>query len=198
MSDAVAMPSEADRAIEEREFGFWLFLMSDAIIFALLFATYAVMVQGHWATAAPAQMFDLKRTAIETAVLLLSSLSFGMASVATAARRRNVTVLWLAVTAWLGARFIMMEIEDFQALIAQNAGPQANGYLSAYFTLIGTHGLHVTIGIFGIIIMTVQLLIRGLQPLVISRLARLGLFWHFLDIVWIGIYSVVLLPGMFR
>jgi cytochrome o ubiquinol oxidase subunit 3 len=198
MSDTSAMPSEAERAIEEREFGFWLFLMSDAIIFALLFATYAVMAQGHWAAAAPAQMFDLKRTAAETAVLLLSSLSFGMASVAITARRRDIAVLWLVVTALLGARFVMMEIEDFQALIAQGAGPQANGYLSAYFTLIGTHGLHVTIGIVGIVIMTVQLLMRGLQPLVISRVARLGLFWHFLDIVWIGIYSVVLLPGMLR
>jgi cytochrome o ubiquinol oxidase subunit III len=198
MSDAAAMPTEANRAIEEREFGFWLFLMSDAIIFALLFATYAVMAQGHWDTTAPAQMFDFKRTAIETAVLLLSSLAFGMASVATLARRRDIAVLWLIVTALLGARFVMMEVEDFQALIAQGAGPQANGYLSAYFTLIGTHGLHVTIGIIGILVMTMQLVTRGLKPLVVSRLTRLGLFWHFLDIVWIGIYSVVLLPGMLR
>jgi len=198
MSEASAMPSEGKGEIEQREFGFWLFLMSDAIIFALLFATYAVMAQGHWAAQAPEEMFDLKRTAIETAVLLLSSLSFGMASVAIAARRRDVAILWLVVTALLGARFVMMEVEDFQALIAQGAGPQANGYLSAYFTLIGTHGLHVTIGIIGILIMTVQLLMRGLAPMVVSRVARLGLFWHFLDIVWIGIYSVVLLPGMLR
>ncbi|MBL8894548.1 MAG: cytochrome c oxidase subunit 3 [Rhizobiales bacterium] len=198
MSTASAMPSEADRSIEERAFGFWLFLMSDAIIFALLFATYAVMAQGHWAAAAPAQMFDLKRTAIETAVLLLSSLSLGMASVAIAARRRDIAILWLIVTALLGARFVMMEVEDFRTLITQGAGPQVNGYLSAYFTLIGTHGLHVTIGLVGIAVMMAQLLLRGLQPLVISRLARLGLFWHFLDIVWIGIYSVVLLPGMLR
>lgn len=198
MSEMSAMPSEADRAIEERAFGFWLFLMSDAIIFALLFATYAVMAQGHWAAQAPPEMFDLKRTAIETGVLLLSSLSFGMASVAIAARRRDIAVLWLIVTALLGARFVMMEVEDFQALIAQGVSPQANGYLSAYFTLIGTHGLHVTVGIVGIVVMLVQLVMRGLQPLVVSRIARLGLFWHFLDIVWIGIYSVVLLPGMLR
>jgi cytochrome o ubiquinol oxidase subunit 3 len=198
MSEVSAMQPEADREIEQREFGFWLFLMSDAIIFALLFATYAVMAQGHWAAQAPANMFDLERTAIETAVLLLSSLSFGMASVAIGARRRDVAILWLIVTALLGARFVMMEVEDFQALIAQGAGPEVNGYLSAYFTLIGTHGLHVTVGIVGIVIMLVQLLLRGLQPLVVSRIARLGLFWHFLDIVWIGIYSVVLLPGMLR
>lgn len=198
MSAASAMPSEVDRSIEERAFGFWLFLMSDAIIFALLFATYAIMAQGHWASAVPTQMFDLKRTAIETAVLLLSSLSFGMASVTIAARRRDVAIFWLIVTALLGARFVMMEVEDFRTLITQGAGPQVNGYLSAYFTLIGTHGLHVTIGLVGIVVMMAQLLMRGLQPLVISRLARLGLFWHFLDIVWIGIYSVVLLPGMLR
>lgn len=198
MSEVSVLPSEAEREIETREFGFWLFLMSDAIIFALLFATYAVMAQGHWAAQAPADMFDLKRTAIETAVLLLSSLSFGMASVAIAARRRDVAILWLIVTALLGARFVMMEIEDFQALIAQGAGPQVSGYLSAYFTLIGTHGLHVTIGIISILIMIVQLLVRGLAPMVVSRIARLGLFWHFLDIVWIGIYSIVLLPGMLR
>jgi cytochrome o ubiquinol oxidase subunit 3 len=188
--------SETAQAVEEREFGFWLFLMSDAVIFALLFATYAVMSQGHWASAGPPQMFDLTRTAIETTVLLLSSLSFGMASVAIAARRRDIAVLWLIVTALLGGRFVMMEIEDFQALIAQGAGPQVNGYFSAYFTLIGTHGLHVTMGLVGIVVMTVQLLMRGLAPLVISRLARLGLFWHFLDIVWIGIYSILLLPRM--
>ena len=190
--------SESAQSIEEREFGFWLFLMSDAIIFALLFGTYAIMAQGHWASAVPTQMFDLERTAIETAVLLLSSLSFGMASVTIAARRRDVAILWLIVTTLLGARFVMMEVEDFRTLITQGAGPQVNGYLSAYFTLIGTHGLHVTIGIIGILIMTVQLLMSGLQPLVNSRLTRLGLFWHFLDIVWIGIYSVVLLPGMLR
>jgi cytochrome o ubiquinol oxidase subunit 3 len=198
MSEVPAMPSKTEGEIAQREFGFWLFLMSDAIIFALLFATYAVMAQGHWAAQAPANMFDLERTAIETAVLLLSSLSFGMASVAIAARRRDVAVLWLIVTALLGARFVMMEVEDFRALIAQGAGPQVNGYLSAYFTLIGTHGLHVTVGVVGIVIMLVQLLLRGLQQLVVSRIARLGLFWHFLDIVWIGIYSVVLLPGMLR
>ena len=121
-----------------------------------------------------------------------------MASVAIAARRRDIAVLWLIVTALLGARFVMMEIEDFHALVAQGMGPQVNGYLSAYFTLIGTHGLHVTIGLIGIVILTAQLLTRGLAPLVVSRLTRLGMFWHFLDIVWIGIYSIVLLPGMLR
>lgn len=190
--------SETVRAIEEREFGFWLFLMSDAIIFALLFATYAVMSQGHWGAQTPPHMFDLKRSAVETAVLLLSSLTFGMASVAIAVRRRDIAVLWLIVTALLGARFVMMEIEDFHALVAQGGGPQVNGYLSAYFTLIGTHGLHVTIGLVGIVILTAQLLMHGLAPLVVSRLTRLGMFWHFLDIVWIGIYSIVLLPGMLR
>jgi len=198
MSEVSIPPSEADQAIEEREFGFWLFLMSDAIIFALLFATYAVMSLGPSAAMAPSQLFDFNRVAIETAVLLLSSLTFGMASVAMAARRRDIAVLWLIVTALLGFRFVMMEVEDFQALIAQGAGPEVNGYLSAYFTLIGTHGLHVSIGLIGIVIMTIQLMLRGLLPIVISRLTRLGLFWHFLDIVWIGIYSMVFLPGMLR
>jgi len=198
MSEVSIMSSEADQAIEEREFGFWLFLMSDAIIFALLFATYAVMSLGPLAAMAPSQLFDFNRVAIETAVLLLSSLTFGMASVAMAARRRDIAVLWLIVTALLGFRFVMMEVEDFSALIAQGSGPEVNGYLSAYFTLIGTHGLHVSIGLIGIVIMTVQLVLRGLVPIVISRLTRLGLFWHFLDIVWIGIYSIVFLPGMLR
>ena len=176
MSEVSAMPSETAQVLEEREFGFWLFLMSDAIIFALLFATYAVMAQGHWATQAPSNLFDLKRTAIETVVLLLSSLTFGLASVAIAARRRDIAVLWLIVTALLGFRFVMMEAGDFQALIAQGAGPQVNGYLSAYFTLIGTHGLHVSLGLVWIVILTIQLLLRGLVPMTISRLARLGLF----------------------
>jgi cytochrome o ubiquinol oxidase subunit 3 len=146
----------------------------------------------------PLVLFDFNRVAIETAVLLLSSLTFGMASVAIVVKRRDIAVLWLIVTALLGFRFVMMEVEDFQALIAQGAGPHVNGYLSAYFTLIGTHGLHVSLGLVWIVILTIQLLLRGLVPMTVSRLARLGLFWHFLDIVWIGIYSIVFLPGMLR
>jgi cytochrome o ubiquinol oxidase subunit 3 len=189
----VPVPAEK---YEEKAFGFWLYLMSDAAIFALLFATYVVMLGNIAGGPTGKELFSLERAAGETALLLLSSTTFGFASVALAVGDRSRVLLWLVVTVALGAGFVFLEYGEFSGLIAKGAGPDRSGFLSGFFTLVGTHGLHVSIGILWILVMIDQVLVKGLTTPVISRLARLGLFWHFLDIIWVAIFSVVYLPGV--
>ncbi|MEM5582406.1 cytochrome o ubiquinol oxidase subunit III [Roseibium sp. AS2] len=196
MSVATVLEEEETRSLEAREFGFWVYLMTDAIIFALLFATYVVLSKNSAAGPTSNELFDLRHTAVETALLLLSSLTFGMATIAMTAGRAGRVVLWLIVTLALGLGFLVMELLEFHGMIAKGGGPEVSGFLSAFFTLVGTHGLHVAFGALGIVVMTGQVLIKGLTLPVRSRLIRLGLFWHFLDIVWIGIFSVIYLPGV--
>jgi cytochrome o ubiquinol oxidase subunit 3 len=187
---------EGAEAFEQRAFGFWLYLMSDAIIFALLFATYAVMV-GNTAGGPNGQaLFSLSHAFGETMMLLVSSITFGFATAAMVAGKRTALIRWLLVTFVLGVIFVGMEISEFSGMVEVGAGPDRSGFLSAFFTLVGTHGLHVSAGLIWILVMTGQVLLKGLTPPVVSRLLRLGLFWHFLDIVWIGIFSVVYLPGV--
>jgi cytochrome o ubiquinol oxidase subunit 3 len=199
MTGLVAEPPRAgaaDDVYEEKEFGFWLYLMSDAIIFALLFATYVVMAPNNAGGPTGASLFNLGRTFTETMLLLCSSITFGFATVAVRLGNQRVALRWLAVTFLLGAGFVALEISEFTGMYAQGAGPQRSGFLSAFFTLVGTHGLHVSMGLTWIVILSIQLLMKGLTVPVASRLFRLGLFWHFLDIVWIGIFSIVYLPGI--
>jgi len=188
-------PQDAQK-YEEKEFGFWLYLMSDAIIFALLFATYLVMVGNAAGGPTGKELFSLERAAGETALLLLSSTTFGLAAVALSSADRAKVLLWLAITFALGAGFIFLEIGEFRGMIDQGAGPDRSGFLSAFFTLVGTHGLHVSVGLSWIAVMIGQVLFKGLTVPVASRLMRLGLFWHFLDIIWVVIFSVVYLPGL--
>jgi cytochrome o ubiquinol oxidase subunit 3 len=183
-------------AHDEKAFGFWIYLMSDAIIFALLFATYVVMAPNHAGGPTGQTLFNLGRTFAETMLLLCSSITFGFATVAVRLGRPPAVLGWLAVTFVLGAGFLALELSEFTGMYAQGAGPQRSGFLSAFFALVGTHGLHVGMGLIWILILSIQLLARGLSEPVASRLFRLGLFWHFLDIVWIGIFSIVYLPGV--
>ena len=192
---AEARAPEVD-VYEEKAFGFWLYLMSDAVIFALLFATYVVMAPNHAGGPTGKDLFVLSRTFAETMLLLTSTLTFGLASVAVRLGRLPQVLGWLAVTFALGAAFLTLELGEFTGMYAQGAGPQRSGFLSAFFTLVGTHGLHVSFGLIWILILSAQVLIKGLTAPVVSRLFRLGLFWHFLDIVWIGIFSIVYLPGV--
>lgn len=193
-----AQPSAQENAaaLDDREFGFWLFLMSDAIVFALLFATYVVLAQGSGAGGMAAPLFDLRTSLQETALLLLSSLSFAFAMLAIDGRRCRHAIALLLIAAALGAGFLLHEIADFRDLIARGLGPERHGAMSALFTLLGAHGLHVALGLLWIVVLVIQLAMRGAQPPVVSRLARLGYYWHFLDIVWIGIYSIVILPAL--
>ncbi len=181
---------------EQRAFGFWLYLMSDAIIFSLLFATYVVMAPNNAGGPTGNALFSLSRAFGETLVLLLSSTTFGFATLAMKSGKTKDVLSWLLVTFVLGLGFVGMEIREFYGMVQVGAGPDRSGFLSAFFTLVGTHGLHVSFGLIWILIMASQVIVKGLSAPVTSRLLRLGLFWHFLDIVWVGIFSVVYLPGV--
>ena len=196
--DTVAAEIAAEQAEHsaERAFGFWIYLMSDAVIFALLFATYAVMSTRTAGGPDGHALFHLTHTFGETMLLLASSAAFGFASLALGAGRRGPVLAWLLVTFALGLGFVVMEASEFAGMIRHGAGPDRSGFLSAFFTLVGTHGLHVSMGLAWILILGAQIVLRGLTPLAASRLYRLGLFWHFLDVIWIAIFSVVYLPGI--
>jgi cytochrome o ubiquinol oxidase subunit 3 len=194
--DAGGQNQEIEQGFAESAFGFWIYLMSDAIIFSLLFATYTVMLENTAGGPDGHALFKLGNAFTETMLLLASSTTFGLASVAAGARQRLLTLSWLSLTFLLGFGFVGMEISEFQGLVAAGNGPDRSGFLSAFFTLVGTHGLHVSIGLLWIVLLGCEVTLRGLNPFVVSRLYRLGLFWHFLDIIWIGIFSVVYLPGI--
>jgi cytochrome o ubiquinol oxidase subunit 3 len=193
---SVTHPETASPTHEQRALGFWLYLMGDAIIFALLFMTYSIMVHNTAGGPTGKTLFSLNNAALETALLLLSSITFGFASLASRSANRSAVLGWLAITFLLGAGFIFLEVREFLGLIRIGAGPQRSGFLSAFFTLVGTHGTHVSFGLAWILIMSGQVIAKGLTGPVVSRLYRLGLFWHFLDIAWVGIFSVVYLPGL--
>jgi len=193
---ATAHEKEEAETHEQRAFGFWLYLMGDAVIFALLFATYVIMVKNTAGGPGGKALFSLNNAAIETALLLVSSTTFGFASLSSRTGNRGAVLAWLLITFVLGAGFVFLEIREFVGMIKAGAGPDRSGFLSAFFTLVGTHGLHVSFGLTWILIMCGQIMMKGLTLPVTSRLFRLGLFWHFLDIAWVGIFSIVYLPGL--
>jgi cytochrome o ubiquinol oxidase subunit 3 len=188
---------EAHDAAEVVVFGFWVFLMSDLVMFGLLFATYVTMIGATAGGPGGKELFDLGSAGIETMVLLLSSFTFGMASLALKYTHDRFRLLfWLAVTLILGVTFLAYEVHDFVTMLDKGGAPSRSGFLSAFFALVPTHGLHVTVGSFWIVIMMIQVVTFGIDTQVKTRILRLGLFWHFLDIVWVGIFSVVYLAGL--
>ena len=178
--------------------GFWLYLMSDCLIFAILFATYGVLGGSYAAGPAPRDLFDLDLVALNTAMLLCSSITYGFAMLAMYKGRQAQTLAWLAVTGLFGLAFLGIEIHEFSHLIHIGATPQRSAFLSAFFTLVGTHGLHVTFGLIWLVVLMVQVVQKGLIPANRRRLMCLSLFWHFLDVVWIGVFSFVYLLGVLR
>ncbi|MFN3646081.1 MAG: cytochrome o ubiquinol oxidase subunit IV [Gemmobacter sp.] len=181
---------------EKVMFGFWMFLMSDLILFGLFFATYASMANsvGRAGGPGPQEVFSLGSVAAQTAFLLTSSYTMGRASLALKYRPARLQ-LWLALSLLLGAGFLVLELRDLTAMIAQGAGPARSGWLSSLFALVGLHGLHVAAGWLWVGVMLVQLRVFGTTDAVKTRLMRLALFWHFLDIIWIGIFSIVYQGG---
>ena len=175
--------------------GFWLYLMSDCLIFAVLFAVYAVLGRNYAAGPSGAELFDLPLVAVNTSMLLLSSITYGFAMLEMQRRRVKPVLAWLAVTGLLGAVFIGLELFEFTHLIHEGAGPQRSAFLSSFFTLVGTHGLHVTFGIIWLVTLMVQVARGGLIAENRRRLMCLSMFWHFLDVVWIGVFTVVYLMG---
>jgi cytochrome o ubiquinol oxidase subunit 3 len=178
--------------------GFWIYLMSDALIFATLFATYGVLSTSYAGGPTPRQLFELPLVALNTGLLLVSSITFGFAMLAMAADRLRATQGWMLVTAILGMAFVGIELHEFATLIAAGATPQRSAFLSGFFTLVATHGLHVGVGIVWIGVMLVQLHQRGLHVANRQRLMCLSMFWHFLDVVWIGVFTFVYLLGVLR
>jgi len=176
--------------------GFWLYLMSDCLIFAALFATYAVLGRNYAAGPAPADLFDLKLIAVATTILLVSSITYGVAMIRAESNAKGGTIFWLGVTGLLGLAFLGLEAYEFYHLIAEGAGPQRSAFLSSFFALVGTHGLHVTFGIVWLFVLMVQVSKFGLTPENHRRLMCLSMFWHFLDLIRIGVFSVVYLMGV--
>jgi cytochrome o ubiquinol oxidase subunit 3 len=175
--------------------GFWLYLMSDCLIFAVLFAVYAVVGRSYAAGPSGAELFDLPLVALNTSMLLLSSITYGFAILEMQRRRVKPVLAWLAITGLLGCVFIGLELYEFTHLIHDGAGPQRSAFLSAFFTLVGTHGLHVTFGIIWLVVLMVQVARGGLMAENRRRLMCLSMFWHFLDVVWIGVFTFVYLMG---
>jgi cytochrome o ubiquinol oxidase subunit 3 len=178
--------------------GFWIYLMSDALIFATLFATYGVVSINYAGGPGPRQIFELPLVALNTTLLLLSSVTYGMAMIDMHAGRKKAVQTWLVITGLFGAGFIGVELYEFAGLIAEGATPQRSAFLSGFFTLVGTHGLHVTFGLIWLVVMLVQVQQRGLNEDNRRRLTCLGMFWHLLDVVWIGVFTFVYLLGALR
>lgn len=178
--------------------GFWIYLMSDCLIFAMLFAAFGVLGGAYAAGPAPKDLFDLKLVALNTAMLLFSSITYGFAMLAMARGRVKQVQGWLAVTGLFGLCFLGIELYEFAHLIHEGATPQRSAFLSSFFTLVGTHGLHVTFGIIWLVTLMVQVAQRGLTAANQRRLMCLSMFWHFLDVIWIGVFTFVYLLGMLR
>ena len=178
--------------------GFWLYLMSDCLIFAVLFAMYGVVGANYAAGPGPKDLFDLGLVAINTSMLLLSSITYGFAMLEMARGRQNAVLGWLAITGLFGLAFVGLELYEFAHFIHEGATPQRSAFLSAFFALVGTHGLHVTFGIVWLVVLMVQVHKIGLTEPNRRRLACLSLFWHFLDVIWIGVFTFVYLMGVLR
>jgi len=176
--------------------GFWLYLMSDCLVFAVLFAVYAVLGRSYAAGPSGADLFDLPIVATNTALLLFSSITYGFAMIAMQHGKKNGVLMWLAITGLFGIGFLSLEITEFAHLIHEGSGPQRSAFLSSFFTLVGTHGLHVTFGTIWLVTLMVQVNKLGLIAENKRRLMCLSMFWHFLDVVWIGVFTFVYLMGV--
>jgi cytochrome o ubiquinol oxidase subunit III len=178
--------------------GFWMYLMSDSLIFAVLFATFGVLGQNYAAGPSGADLFDLRLVALNTSLLLLSSITYGFAMLEMDKERVRSTLGWLAITGLFGAAFVGIELYEFAHLIHEGATPQRSAFLSSFYVLVGTHGLHVTFGIVWLVTLMVQVRRLGLIAANQRRLMCLSMFWHFLDVVWIGVFTFVYLMGAMR
>jgi cytochrome o ubiquinol oxidase subunit 3 len=198
----VTQPANFEFLVREKEhvangtlLGFWIYLMSDCLIFAALFATYGVLSQSYAGGPTGADLFDLQLVALNTSFLLVSSITYGFAMLQMQQGKLSGTMLWLAITGVLGVGFLGLEVYEFYHLIHQGAGPQTSAFLSSFFALVGTHGLHVVFGILWLVTLLVQLRMYGLTVANRRRLFCLSMFWHFLDVVWIGVFTIVYLMG---
>ena len=177
-------------------FGFWLYLMTDLLMFAALFATYAVLHNNTFGGPSGQQLFNMPYVLLETMILLTSSFTCGLAMLATHLKNKKMTLVWLVITFILGLSFLGLELTEFNHLISEGNNWQKSAFLSSYFTLVGTHGLHITIGLVWLAICTGVIWKHGLTSSITRKLTLFSLFWHFLDLVWIFIFTIVYLMGV--
>jgi cytochrome o ubiquinol oxidase subunit 3 len=176
-------------------YGFWIFILSDIVMFSALFATYAVLLGQTAGGPSGHDLFDLRNVAIETAFLLASSFTCGLASIAADERNSTWFQLAMAVTCALGLGFLVLEVQEFVSLVARGAGPTRSAFLSAFFTLVGCHGLHVSAGMLWLLTMMAQVFTKGFRPDIQRRILCFALFWHALDIIWIAVFTIAYLLG---
>jgi cytochrome o ubiquinol oxidase subunit 3 len=176
--------------------GFWMYLMSDCLVFASLFAAYAVLGRNYAGGPTGAELFDLPLVAVNTTLLLLSSITYGFAMLEMQKGKMKLVLVWLAITGLFGAGFLGIELYEFHHMILEGAGPQRSAFLTSFFSLVGTHGLHVTFGIVWLVTLMFQLNKHGLTHENKRRLMCLSMFWHFLDVIWIGVFTFVYLMGV--
>ncbi|HWT39837.1 MAG TPA: cytochrome o ubiquinol oxidase subunit III [Dongiaceae bacterium] len=195
MTELTAHAAEEVATQQRKSLGFWVYLMTDCVLFAGLFATFAVLRGNTFGGPSGADIFDLQFVLVETMILLTSSFTVGLAVLGAGRGYKKQAIFWLIVTFLLGATFLGMELWEFHHLAAEGNSWSRSGFLSSYFTLVGTHGLHIAVGLLWMSVVTVRLWTRGFKEKDIHRLSLLGLFWHFLDVVWIFIFSIVYLIG---
>jgi cytochrome o ubiquinol oxidase subunit 3 len=176
-------------------YGFWIFLLSDIVMFSAFFATYSVLSGASAGGPTGRQLFDLNTVALETACLLASSFTCGMCTVALAARKFPLVYAAAAITFLLGLAFLGLEISEFARMVGEGAGPRRSAFLSAFFTVVGCHGLHVTAGLIWLVLLMAHLAARGPRPNILRRFLCFSLFWHALDIIWVGLFTIVYLTG---
>lgn len=184
---------ENDTNIENdtKVFGFWIYLMTDLLVFAVLFAIFAVLRDNTFGGPSGRELFDLPSALAETLILLTSSFTCALAMVAVHREQKKPAIFWFAVTFVLGLSFLTIEIAEFAKFIDEGASWQRSGFLSAFFTLVGTHGLHISVGLLWMVVVMFRIWLRPLSAHSISKVLRMALFWHFLDFVWIFIFTVV-------
>jgi len=175
--------------------GFWIYLMTDCVLFASLFATYAVLRNNTYGGPTGAEVFNLPLILVSTLLLLTSSFTCGMAVLAAKHRDKNNLLMWLGLTFLLGLGFLGIELTEFSQLIAEGNSWRVSGFLSAFFTLVATHGLHISVGLLWLLILAVYIVRRGLTEIAVKRLTIFSMFWHFLDIIWIFIFTIVYMMG---
>lgn len=190
---------EAAEALESESktsFGFWVYIMTDCVLFATLFATYAVLHNNTIGGPGPKQLFSLPFVFGETIILLISSYTCALAELSAKRGQKSAVISWLGVTFLLGISFFSMELSEFSRLIRDGNGFQRNAFLSSFFTLVGTHGLHILLGSVWLLVLIIQIYLRGLNRKTAQRLGLFGIFWHFLDVIWIFIFTIVYLLGV--
>jgi cytochrome o ubiquinol oxidase subunit 3 len=179
-------------------YGFWMFILSDFVMFSALFAAYAVLAGNTAGGPTGSELFNLRNVFIETMCLLFSSYACGLGALSAERRRQGLFLVFAVITFVLGAAFLVIEAREFARMVAEGAGPQRSAFLSSFFALVGTHGVHVTGGLIYLAYMVAQVVVKGLRGTVLRRLLCWSLFWHALDIVWVGVFTLVYLMGDFR